>query len=100
MATTIDFKTVKIDPLHEDESNWVTYSAELKNTLQACMLVRHALGSARKLEEIVYDPSLKAYTRKGSQVALSDEEADKLMATEDEYNAKEARVKEIIRTTV
>ncbi|KAI0026393.1 hypothetical protein K488DRAFT_75380, partial [Vararia minispora EC-137] len=100
MATIIDFKTVKIDPLREDESNWVTYSAELKNALQARMLVRHALGTARKLAEIVYDPSLKVYMRKGSQVALSDEEADKLLAAEDEYDAKEARVKEIIRMTV
>ncbi|KAI0026991.1 hypothetical protein K488DRAFT_63417, partial [Vararia minispora EC-137] len=97
---TIDFKTVKIDPLHEDKSNWVTYSAELNNALQARMLVRHVLGTARKPKEIIHNASTRSYTLKGSTTALTDEEADKHLAAKDEYDAKEAQVKEIIRTTV
>src|SRR6266850_5187943 len=98
MSATSTIKLIKLMKLADDGTNWITYRERVLNMLTHKGLCRHIMGTAQKPEE-VEEQDGKFY-KKGSLNALTDTELEALEKSMDEYEQKQASVREIIYKTI
>ncbi|KAF8800354.1 hypothetical protein BYT27DRAFT_7227475 [Phlegmacium glaucopus] len=90
--------TSLIPKLQSNGSNWTTYAERVMNYLTSKGLKRHVTGTARKPVELV--ERVGAYYMPGSLTPMNEEEIEKYEAAQDDYNQKQASVREIIYRTI
>jgi NTP pyrophosphatase (non-canonical NTP hydrolase) len=98
MSTADALKLIKLPKLKDDGSNWITYRERIINTLTHKGLKRHVLGTARVPDEIEIRSS-KSY-KKGGIIELTEEQLDAIEKYTDEYEQREASVREVIYETI
>src|SRR6266550_3277062 len=103
MSTSDTFKFIKLEKLKDDGTNWVTYRERVTNTMTHKGLRRHFLGTKRKPGTCI-ELDGKFYKiediKKKDRVALTDKEAEDMEEALDEYERKEASVREVIYETI
>jgi len=87
-----------IPKLRVDSSNWATYSDRLVNYLTSKSLKRHLLGTARKPVQVITRGG--AFYKQGTLAPLTDEELEKHEDEQDDYDQKQASVREVIYQTI
>jgi hypothetical protein len=98
MSATDAIKLLKLPKLKDDGSNWITYRERITNTLTHKGLKRHVLGTARTPTEIEIK-SNKVY-KKGGTKELTSTEIEAIEKAFDEFEQKEASVREVIYETI
>ena len=98
MSATDALKLLKLPKLKDDGTNWITYRERIINTLTHKGLKRHVTGTARKPAEIEFKDG-KAY-KKGSTDELTPTKLTALEKEQDEYEQKEASVREVFYETI
>src|SRR6266550_5501727 len=103
MSTSDTFKFIKLEKLKDDGTNWVTYRERVTNTMTHKGLRRHFLGTKWKPGTCI-ELDGKFYRiediKKKDRVALTDKEAEDMEEALDEYERKEASVREVIYETI
>ncbi|KAF8804226.1 hypothetical protein BYT27DRAFT_7039524, partial [Phlegmacium glaucopus] len=87
-----------IPKLQPNGSNWTTYAERVMNYLTSKGLKRHVTGTARKPIELVARAG--AYYRPSSLIPLSDDEIQKHETEQDEYEQRQAAVREVIYRSI
>ena len=98
MSATDTLKLLKLPKLKDDGTNWITYRERIINTLTHKGLKRHVNGTARKPAEVEFKDD-KAY-KKGTASELTPTMLTALEKEQDEYEQKEASVREVIYETI
>ena len=101
-VSTTDNTTIKVTQLPKlasDGENWLTYHERVTNAATARGLCRHLVGTAVKPPALVERGS-KFYISEITTIPLSDEEVDKHELTIDNWEQKEAQVRELVYNTV
>lgn len=88
-----------VPKLADDGSNWVVYKTRTLAAIGARKLTRHLEGRARKPLELVYHDD-KSVTIKGVSTTLTDDQVEEHEDKLDEYQQKEAAVKNQIYGTI
>ena len=96
-ASTI--KVTSLPKLAADGSNWTTYQDRVTNAIKAKGLRRHLSGTARKPEDLEERTSGEFF-KPGAQSLLTDDELETHEKEIDDYEQKEATLREIIYGTV
>jgi hypothetical protein len=98
MSTADALKLIKLPKLKDNGSNWITYRERIINTLTHKGLKQHVLGTTRVPDEIEIRSS-KSY-KKGGIIELTEEQLDAIEKYTDEYEQREASVREVIYETI
>ena len=98
MSATDTLKLLKLPKLKDDGTNWITYRERIINTLTHKGLKRHVTGTARKPAEVEFKDN-KAY-EKGTTSELTPTMLTTLEKEQDEYEQKQASVREVIYETI
>ncbi|KAJ7167946.1 hypothetical protein C8R46DRAFT_819447, partial [Mycena filopes] len=85
--------------LQDDSSNWVHYSEIMTTHAKAKGLHRHLGGTARAPADITQDVTGDWYLP-GSITPLTDDEVEAHQKKEDDYEMKEAKLRDLIYQTV
>ena len=96
--TSTSSQALNIPKLQSDGSNWTTYAERVLNYLTSKGLKRHVTGTARKPIEL--SERSGSYYKPNSLSPLTDEEMEKHEAENDEYEQKQASVREVIYRTI
>ena len=97
-STSTTNQGLTIPKLKPDGSNWTTYSERVMNYLTSKGLKRHVLGTARKPVDLE-ERGGKHY-KPDSLTPLKDDEIEKHETEQDEYEQKQASVREVIYRTI
>jgi hypothetical protein len=97
-STSTTNQSLTIPKLKPDGSNWTTYSERVMNYLVSKGLKRHVLGTARRPVELVERGG--SYYKQNSIAPLNDDELEKHETEQDEYEQKQASVREVIYRTI
>ena len=101
MSTNDTFKFIRLEKLKDDGTNWVTYRERVTNTMTHKGLRRHFMGTMRKPATMTEKKTGEFYkTGDQSQKPLSDTEVEAMEKATDEYQQKEASVREVIYETI
>ncbi|KAF8805794.1 hypothetical protein BYT27DRAFT_7103701 [Phlegmacium glaucopus] len=87
-----------IPKLQPNGSNWTTYAERVLNYLTSKGLKRHVTGTARKPIDLIARAG--AYYRPSSLIPLTDDEIQRHEAEQDEYEQRQAAVREVIYRTI
>jgi gag-polypeptide of LTR copia-type len=103
MSTSDTFKFIKLEKLKDDGTNWVTYQECVTITMTHKGLRQHFLGTKRKPGTFI-ELDRKFYKtediKKKDRVTLTDKEVEDMEEALDEYEQKEALVREVIYETI
>ena len=97
-STSLTNQASAIPKLSADGSNWSSYSEHVMNYLTSKGLKRHLLGTARKPVDLIERDG--GYFAPGHLGPLGDAEFEKHEEEQDEYEQKQASVREILYRTI
>jgi hypothetical protein len=103
MSTADALKLIKLPKLKDNGTNWVTYRERVMNTLTHKGLRRHVTGTAQKPDTITEENDKLYKTSDMTKLLkkeLTDTEVETLEKAADEYEQKEASVREVIYETI
>ncbi|PBK59629.1 hypothetical protein ARMSODRAFT_899028 [Armillaria solidipes] len=98
MNTTSTVKLLNLPWLKDDGSNWILYKERIPNAATSKGLKRHLTGTAKKPAKLTENNG--DYYKPGELTPLSDDELKKHLKLQDEYDQKEALMREIFYETV
>jgi hypothetical protein len=100
MSPNDTFKFIRLEKLKDDGTNWVTYRERVTNTMTHKGLRRHFMGTMRKPGTMTEKDGDFYKTGDKGQKVLSEMEIEAMEKAMDEYEQKEASVREVIYETI
>jgi len=100
MSPNDTFKFIRLEKLKDDGTNWVTYRERVTNTMTHKGLRRHFMGTMRKPGTMTEKDGDFYKTGDKGQKVLSEMEIEAMEKAMDEYEQKEASVREVIAAKV
>jgi hypothetical protein len=103
-TSSTSLKIVNLEKLKDDGSNWITYKERVLNTLTHKGLRRHVNGSVRKPDDLQWRNKTatvaEGFYKPDGTKPLSEDEIEEHEKKIDEYEQKQASVREVIYETI